>query len=387
MDDDEVVQQPTKRRRLCEAEAASTLAVRRLNPREQSHIGGEYNNVTTDGYSRNHFGDTYNFNPFDRGRGRSKDDILLESLTFSRMDARLNNVTRALPKTCDWLFSHTKFKVWLQDTQINDHHGFLWIKGKPGSGKSTIMKNVWTWAKKKLSGNIILSYFFNARAPDDLEKSSLGLYRSLVHQILCKIPQSKPVFFARFALKERDGIVDEWSAVELQEFLIDIVKTIDTHPLSIFIDALDEGEEDDVRKMIDFLQELGQHSSSANTRPRVCLSSRHFPYISIRKGLSLIVEHQAEHQQDIEKYVEENLIGLDSLEIKKLKEDVCLKADGIFLWVVLVVRMLKKVYDRGCGIPAMTKLLKEVPKDLEGLFADILNRISEDRESCVSLLQ
>jgi hypothetical protein len=99
---------------------------------------------------------------------------LLQSLTFERMDARLLNITNALPQTCQWVFKEEKFKMWIARIKIEDHHGFLWIKGKPGSGKSTIMKEALKTVKRKQSKDIIISYFFNARAPGHLRNQVLA---------------------------------------------------------------------------------------------------------------------------------------------------------------------------------------------------------------------
>jgi NACHT domain len=389
MDNDEIDQRLTKRRRLDEVGAPCTFAARQQRTGEQSQLGRRYRDISIAESMNTPIGDRVIHScDHEHDSGKSRREALLESLTFDRMDARLRNVTRATPKTCDWVFRHKDFKAWLQDNPIAKHQGFLWIRGKPGSGKSTIMKNVWNWAKKRRPKNtIVLSYFFNARAPSALEKSCLGLYRSLVHQILCEIPESKPVFFDRFLSKERNGIVDEWTQEELQDFLIEFLQTIDAPSLTIFIDALDEGDENDARKMIDFLQELGRHSESSFMRPQVCLSSRHYPHISIRNGLSLTVEDQPEHQQDIETYVRQNFFVEDTLQMEGLREKVCSKADGVFLWVVLVVSMLKKEYDHGGGMAVMTKLVEEIPKGLEALFADILKRSFDDKENCISLLQ
>jgi type II secretory ATPase GspE/PulE/Tfp pilus assembly ATPase PilB-like protein len=71
---------------------------------------------------------------------QAKYQRLLQSLTFERMDARLLNITNALPQTCRWFFKEKEFDMWITRNGIEDNHGFLWIKGKPGSGKSTIMK-------------------------------------------------------------------------------------------------------------------------------------------------------------------------------------------------------------------------------------------------------
>lgn len=109
---------------------------------------------------------------------------LLQSLAFERMDERERNTTKALSETCDWIFDHGTFDPWADYQDIPDHNGLLWIKGKPGTGRSTMMKRLLSWAESEWSNEINLSYFFNARSAEQLEKSSIGLYRSLVHQLL-----------------------------------------------------------------------------------------------------------------------------------------------------------------------------------------------------------
>jgi hypothetical protein len=60
--------------------------------------------------------------------------------------------------------------------------------GKPGVGKSTLIKFLYLKTKKIAKdkpGALILSFFFNARS-GQLEKSTLGLYRSLLWQLFEK---------------------------------------------------------------------------------------------------------------------------------------------------------------------------------------------------------
>ena len=124
------------------------------------------------------------------------------------MDQRLMNIRTAHNRTCTWLFKQPQFKDWRDISKRDEHHGFLWIKGKPGCGKSTIMKTALLRAKKERPHGITISYFFNARASDPLEKSSLGMYRSLVHQLLITIPESQGNFTTQFHRKVSDGKVD-----------------------------------------------------------------------------------------------------------------------------------------------------------------------------------
>ncbi|KIW71217.1 hypothetical protein, variant [Phialophora macrospora] len=311
---------------------------------------------------------------------------LLQSLTFERMDARLLNIKNALPRTCRWIFEEEKFTMWITRKGIEDNHGFLWIKGKPASGKSTIMKEAVKTVKKGHPGDIVISYFFNAQARGHLENSSVGMYRSLVLQILQARPQLQGHFLQMFATKDREGLLDDWTPTELQGFLTDVVESLGDCPLDVFVDALDEGDENDVRELIAFLEELSQRAVTYGTSLRICLSSCHFPHISIRKGLFLVMEHQDGQRDDIETYVRLRLSGDGGHRMEELREKVCQKSSRVFLWVVLVIPILNTLYDRG-QMAAMEAGLEDIPDTLDGLFARILARNAEDIDSSVLLLQ
>jgi hypothetical protein len=78
----------------------------------------------------------------------------------------------------------------------------------------------------------------------------------------------------------------------------------------ILIDALDEGDEKDIRQMIAFLQQ--QPISCANSRGvplRICLASRHYPSLVIDHSIQLVLEDQSEHDSDIREYVEASFRG------------------------------------------------------------------------------
>lgn len=314
-------------------------------------------------------------------------EMLSRSLRFDRMDARLNSIRTALSKTCAWLFDHKDFVAWQDDSRMLNHHGFFWIKGKPGSGKSTIMKLAYERAKRQRPSTIVISYFFNARASGALEKSGLGLYRSLVHQLLAKVPVLHASFLERFRTKEKDGVVEDWTADELQEFILDALTRSDAPAVQIFVDALDEGDEDDIRRVIMFLEQLAYHVLECGGKVRICLSSRFYPHISIRHGLELVVEDQLEHGRDIQHYISRRLHGDQSEEMQNLRFTLFRKAAGIFLWVTLVIPILSAKFDKGGEIETVAKYLETIPSELNSLFADILAKNTEDIETCVIVLQ
>jgi type II secretory ATPase GspE/PulE/Tfp pilus assembly ATPase PilB-like protein len=51
------------------------------------------------------------------------------------MEARQHEISLATETTCEWLLQHSEFRHWTLRNR-----GLLWIKGNPGTGKSTMMK-------------------------------------------------------------------------------------------------------------------------------------------------------------------------------------------------------------------------------------------------------
>jgi ankyrin repeat protein len=249
------------------------------------------------------------------------------------------------------------------------------------------MKQALLKVKRQLPGAIAISYFFNARGEDPLEKTTLGMYRSLLHQLLKALPHLELYFLSTFQAKGNHGEVDDWTIEELQSFLLQAVELLKENHIIIFIDALDECKEDDVRDMVGFLEDLGQEAITREISLNVCLSSRHYPYISIRRGISLTVEDKLGHDEDIIAYVDDKLSSENgSPQMEELKSDICEKSSGVFLWVVLVVQILRKTFDHG-QVHAMRKRLGEIPPELGGLFADILTRDVEDKDRSILILQ
>jgi hypothetical protein len=143
----------------------------------------------------------------------------LDSLFFREMNLRRNDIKVQAPETCAWLLEHANYKSWLRQRQ-----GLLWIKGNPGAGKSTLLKYALNECEGRASPNelVVASFFFHGRG-DPIQKSSLGLFRSLVHQILRQIPDLLTEFTSIYKNKrEPEGSKIEWHEAELQRFFGDL---------------------------------------------------------------------------------------------------------------------------------------------------------------------
>jgi ankyrin repeat protein len=310
---------------------------------------------------------------------------LLDSLRFSQIDARWMTIKTAHAKTCRWLLKSEQYLSWLDMTKVGEHHGFLWIKGNAGTGKSTLMKFALVNARKTMKDDIVLSFFFNARGRD-IEKSTIGAYRSLLLQLLERLPALQSVFDSLSLSSSSFSADHQWDVESLTTLLEQAIRSLGDSSVVCFIDALDECEEQQIRDMVQFFEHMGHLAVSNGIRFQVCFSSRHYPHITIQNGLELKLEGQEGHSQDITNYVETELKIGTSKVAQQIRVELQEKARGIFMWVVLVVKILNKESDRG-KIHTLRQKLREIPGDLHKLFGDILTRDSHDKDELVLCIQ
>ncbi|KAJ1323569.1 ankyrin repeat domain-containing protein 50 [Microdochium nivale] len=312
--------------------------------------------------------------PGELPRARAEKDACLRSLTFGEIHARRHDIAVASPDTCDWLFQTPEFRRWRNPAHRNTHYGVFWIKGKPGAGKSTLMKHAFSrFQKNDMFGNhLIVAHFFNARG-FTLEKTFLGLLRSMVYQLVKD--EKLYSLFEQLLLREKQlssAANDlQWHLSELRDFVYSVVTRPDSRPLLLLVDALDECEESQAREMVGFLESLSEYAFGAGFPLHICLSSRHYPSIGIKKVVELEVEISPNHREAIAKYIGYELRIRDAA----IEAEIIKRANSVFLWVVIVVSLLNKAYDEGL-VEVMQKTLDEVPDELDKLFISILDTFS-----------
>ena len=230
-----------------------------------------------------------------------------------------------------------------------------------------------------LKDHIIAAHFFNARG-DSLERTPLGMLRSLSYQLLDKEPSIYERFIHIFREKQRMHRVGEWKwrESELKQFLLSEIPMFQKKPLLLLVDALDECSESHVRDVMEFLETLSIEAVCTGATLNIYLSSRHYPHIIMKKCQELVVETRTEHAEDIAKYVCDRLTKRDEV----IENAVIQKASGNFMWVVLVVAMLNKAYDEG-----RYQMLLEVPGDLEEMIANLLSKDKRDEHETILMLQ
>jgi ankyrin repeat protein len=314
------------------------------------------------------------------------------------MNQRQLRVEEVLKGTCQWIYGNPKYLKWISHKESGQHQNFLWVKGKAGSGKSTLMKNLIKHVGVENPLAIIVSFFFDARGTS-LEKTPLGLYRTLLLELFAKVPNLLQEIDIALHQRLQMSVSDwEWREDELKDLLRSVLSSLRGRRVYIFVDALDECEEDNhtehtrARDLVRFFEELLNRKTTQSPTMYLCLSSRHYPLITVRNCTrSLVLCMEEENSADITQYIEYWLRTgppTSTLKDRELIQDIATRSNGVFLWAVLVVQKILISRDRGKSKAYLKTLLRETPVGLDPLFRQILQDVdAEDREDTVKLLQ
>ncbi|SPO03229.1 uncharacterized protein DNG_05911 [Cephalotrichum gorgonifer] len=303
------------------------------------------------------------------------------------MESRSHNIARAVSGTCNWLLRDDRYKGWSGDS---DQGGLLWFKGKPGSGKSTLLKYALDnlRAERSSDGDVILSFFFHGRG-DELERTPLGLFRSLLHQAVSQAPSSLSDLVDSFKKKcdeiGEPGTAWKWHQEELKRFLeLSLPKVLDLRSVWLFVDALDEcGEEDAVWLAREFSSLLKNTSSSTSKRLHICFSCRHYPIMDIENATEICLED--ENRDDISTYVQAQLSGLCQT-APSIPATIASLSSGLFLWAFLMVKLVQGRRRGGVRFKAIEAELHRSPTGLDDLYSTLVDSMS-DRPASLQLIR
>lgn len=319
----------------------------------------------------------------------ASDQMLLRSLHFKDIRTRETQVASSHKATFKWLLdpgSPTNVTEWLESQS-----GIFWVTGKPGSGKSTLMKYLvahphtvhllrsWAGTRRLVTASF---YFWNAG--NSIQKSQEGLFRSLLYEILRQLPilihtvcAAKSAGFRPF-----ENEVEPWTLQELQQAIDQLQDHSEVQAqFCFFIDGLDEydGHPDDIVRVLESLR--------TSPHIKLCVSSR--PW---NEFLDAFGQDSSRHlalenltREDIKGYVKDSLETNSHFALLKqrdarsqdLIDEIVDKASGVFLWVMLVIRSLLDGLRHADRISDLQRRLREFPETLEKYFSHIHFSIDE----------
>ncbi|KAF7929259.1 uncharacterized protein EAE98_005178 [Botrytis deweyae] len=335
---------------------------------------------------------------------------ILESLRFSDMNHRPDMTATPYQSSFEWIFRdptvHQKpwsnFATWLSESS-----GIYWIHGKPASGKSTLMRYIYEHPEtailsKKWAGSskIIMSAFYFWISGTERQRSHIGLLRTLLYGLLrqhqdliLEIFHEEWVRMCDLETHDLQFQIDEWSLGRLQQAFKSLVSmSSPSLKVCIFVDGLDEyeGAHGD---MAEYSFDLANESPFT----KFCFSSRPLPDFSsvfqdacalkledlTRDDIKNYVVAKLEQNQQMRKFISDDLDTTSWL-----IEEIIHRAQGVFLWVILVVKSLIHGFRCGDGAIELRKRLESLPVDLENLFSHIIQKIEpEFREDASKIFQ
>ncbi|KAI0382798.1 hypothetical protein F5Y04DRAFT_270296 [Hypomontagnella monticulosa] len=230
----------------------------------------------------------------------------------------------------------------LRQVMMEQGNGIFHISGKAGSGKT--IEHLRGWAGDK---ELVIGRFFFWKPGSTLQKSFKGLL----------IPIAFP---------------EQWEASLYTESIhIEHHESFQKYKFALFIDGLDEFEGEHanlVRMLFDWVN---------NTQSvKICVSSREWTvFHEMFRHCPKIRLHYLTYS-DVRLVVQSRLRKMSTLYLADPEEEIVVRSEGVFLWVVLVVRHIEEGLENGDQVGDLIKVLKTLPTDLEHMFRQLLDSIS-----------
>ncbi|KAJ5246766.1 ankyrin repeat-containing protein [Penicillium chermesinum] len=193
-----------------------------------------------------------------------------------------------------------------------------------------------------------VSFFFHARG-HELQKTSSGLFRSLLYQLLKKSPESLHGLIWHFQEQVKifggPGLGWTWTVPKMQSlFELSLNRVLEARSVVLYIDALDECGNEAAANLIFYLEHfLSVLLPTAHTFS-ICFSCCYRPILKLQPGPTIRMD--VENRKDIVKLVEARLSS-NNLH-REIQEAICImpkayscgEALSLKQWVCFSIRPL-----------------------------------------------
>jgi hypothetical protein len=321
-----------------------------------------------------------------------REQRVLDSLRFHTMHDRYYNIAEAHRKTFEWVFDpdSTRCKVTLKDWLVSGT-GIYWISGKPGSGKSTFLKylcdckrtldHLRIWAG---SDRLATASFYFWAGGTEMQRSRRGLFQQLLFEILRQCPDFISAMAPEVWPKSGPLTNLQWSESQLETAFRSLRGLTADTKICFFIDGLDEytGDQGDRQHLIEVLRTISDIPNiklCVSSRPWVCFQSAFGtdPRLKLRLE-ELTVDDIASFARDkLEEIPGFVMFKQETESYVDLVQEIVRRAEGVFLWVFLVVRSLRDGLTNEDNISLLRKRLDELPSDLEHFFKKLIDSVDK----------
>ncbi|KAE9365683.1 hypothetical protein N431DRAFT_472287 [Stipitochalara longipes BDJ] len=299
---------------------------------------------------------------------------ILEIISFADRDRRRGSIAKAEFETFTWILNEeseeNEKRSWLRNW-LQSQNGIFHIVGKPGSGKSTLMR-------------------FLCK-----EQRTIKLLEALLYDVLTQCPDL--IAFV-FPVQWKEVLELPWQATatlylnsdDLDEAFLRLIDNRNSEKprhFCFFIDGLDEfdstGKKQDHGDLVKTIRDWTCSTIEDPQRCediKLCVSSREGnPFMD--KFLPPL-KLQDLNFVDLLTFVQERLTSHE--EFHKLEftkditqdsfiEQIASRAEGVFLWAALVMNTIREgLYDNN-GLSELQAKLESTPSEIDNLFGDLIS--------------
>ncbi|KAK0613207.1 hypothetical protein B0T14DRAFT_275323 [Immersiella caudata] len=347
---------------------------------------------------------------------RDAHQTICNALLFRGMSDRREAISTSHNRTFSWIWDQQLPGQYPWDDLadwLRHGRGCYWLFGKPGSGKSTLMKyleshaetlrclRAWADEGTAYEGHsddlrfapetdesrrqLIIGSFYFWYAGSEIQNSLVGLLRSLLYRVLSSYPSLSSVIFPELYELLLAGKVTPQSIADLTETELrcgfsKLMKSPKTLRIFFYVDGLDEytGDQDEIYRLLTEGAESETVKLLVSSRPvPACVGNfSHFPKLRLQDLI----------RGDILKYVRDTLgtsrlmrhreIGEPGLTARLVKE-ISAKSAGVFLWVRLVVRRIISCLQNHDTTDEIDREIERLPSDFERLYEHLLSLVPE----------
>ncbi|KAK3369601.1 hypothetical protein B0T24DRAFT_596325 [Lasiosphaeria ovina] len=278
------------------------------------------------------------------------------------------------------------FPSWVRSNE--ESNNMFWICGKPGAGKSTYMK--FLVSQSELGPpNILIRHFFLLQG-QPMQRCRKGMLCTLLTQLLDGFLDSEEEHYATargsiVSTLPKDNRVSDWTEGELEEVLCKALQAFGGKRRQIYV-------------CIDGLDEIDKGPTGRLLLPMLALLSR----LRAIPGIRVVVSSRPEDalreyfkSQSVPPLLLQNITATEmyrfahgrlkigpihEAQVEFLAERIVIKAQGVFLWVALVVKTLLADLEASESLEMLHQSLDKFPEDMAQLYRSIWTRRNQETE-------
>lgn len=326
-------------------------------------------------------------------RDLTSEDQLLRGLATSNPDLHKARNPKPVRGTCGWILTHETYKRWIEEPSS----ALLWLSADPGCGKSVLASFLVDHLRSNptMLQDTNLCYFFFKSDNDEQNGALYGL-QAVLHQLLQLQRDLLETAVKTMKNKSVDSIEALWYT------LITVLQRPNARNTICILDGFDECEADSrktlTRLLSDFFAPPRNSRAPGESRPtrlKFLISSRPENSLKIafdrtrlgsadqaKAGASCsMIRLRGEDEtdaisRDIRLVIDAEIadiveLGLPEELLDDVRHELVARADRTFLWVTLILELLKERVEAGASRRELHDILRS--RSIDSIYGGLLS--------------